>query len=39
MTEDKRRQRAEWDTALRKAQVMIHIKQGEDKREKRKGKK
>jgi len=35
---DKRRQKADWDTALRKAQVMIHIKQGEEKRKQRQGK-
>jgi len=39
MAEDKRRQKADWDTALRKAQVVIHIRQGEQKREQRKGKK
>lgn len=38
MKDDQRRIKAEWDTALRKAQVAIHIRQGEEKREKRKGK-
>lgn len=39
MGSDPRRERAEWDKELRKAQVAIHIREGEKKRAERKERK